>query len=255
MNKNSLYDTEYYKKIEQEERIKKERRQRRSLLIAIAIVLFAIYLLSPLSKINSIKISGNDRYDDVKIKEIANLDVNQFTFIKPAFLIDRALEKTNLFEKVEVTKSTFGDVDIIVKENRLLFYTEEDKKIVFYDQKGNRLTFDKNVESRFKGIVPELIVNKNLSQEIKDKLIDKLQQLDSSVLNEISQIKYEPTTYDKEFFNFIMTGKKEIYIETSLDNLVKVGSRYHSFSVNTTYKCSVIQFIDSENKAIVRKCD
>ncbi|WP_423364513.1 FtsQ-type POTRA domain-containing protein [Mycoplasma sp. P36-A1] len=256
MEKNSLYDIDCLnEKIELEKKRRKERKARNMLLSAIAAVLVIIYLISPISRINSIIISGNERYDNAQIKEIANLEINQFTFTRPAVLISRALESSNLFKDVEVTKTLLGSVEIKVSENRLLFYDTENNKTVFYDQSGNKLTFEDSVTARYKGVVPELSENKKIDDDIKKKLINTTSQLADSVLNEISQIQYTPTNYDKEFFTFIMTGKKEIYIETSLDNIVKVGSRYHSFSINTSYKCSVIQYLDSENKAIVRKCD
>ena len=252
MEKNSLYDIEYFQKIKNAQKIRKKRAQRNRIILIVFVLLVVGYLISPLSRINDIVIIGNERYDENKIKSIAKVEEHQFSFLRPAFLIEGQLKDSNLFTEAKVTKSLFGNIKMNVKETRLLFYHLENKKIVFYDEKNNKLILNDIQTKLYQGMVPEL--TSKLNDEMKTKLVEKLAELDESVGNEISQIIYMPKQYDKENFRLVMSGNKEIYINASLDYIVKVGINYHSFAANTKYKCSYIEYIDTENKAIVKKC-
>lgn len=252
MKTNSLYDIEYFQKIKNAQIVKKRRARRRQLFLLSIVILIVVYLISPLSRINNVVIDGNNRYGQDEIKKIAQLENGQFTFLKPNFLIEKRLLESKMFSEVKSSKSLFGDVEIKIIENKLLFYEVENKKVVFYDEQHNKLSFNKDKTTLYQGLVPSL--NNKIPDDIKTKLVKKLALLDNSILSEISQIVYLPKSYDKEYFRFVMSGEKEIYLNASLDHVVKVGSNYHNFSANTKYKCSFIEYIDTENKAIVKKC-
>jgi hypothetical protein len=185
---------------------------------------------------------------------MADIRLNQFSFNKPKFLISRALNSLNNFDDFSIDKSLNGNVVIDVKENRLLFYEVQDKKTIFFDDKDNQLEFDKNITNRLKSSIPKLNKGKEFDEELEKKLVSQLNKLDDSVLLEISEITHNPLEFDKENFIFTMTSTKEIYIHANLDDLVTVGANYHSFAINTRYDCSIIQYINSENRAIVRTC-
>ncbi|MDF9866826.1 cell division protein FtsQ [Bacilli bacterium PM5-3] len=252
MKKNSLYDIEYYQKIKiAQERKKKKVKVRRTIMIVIALIIL-VYLVSPLSKVGEISINGNQRYSDAEIKKIAGIHENQFNFLKPSFLVSSKLKNSKMFTSISVKNGFFQDMQIDIKENRLLFYTNKDKKIIFYDEKNNKIIYDGNNLKKYLAVVPELY--SSVDKSIQDKLVEKLSELDESVTNEISQIIYMPKSYDKEFFRFVMSGEKKLYINANLDSIVKVGVNYHNFAANTKYKCSYIEYIDTENKAVVKKC-
>lgn len=252
MKDNSLYDIEYFQKMKIAHQNKKKRLRRRRIIILCLIVLVVLYIVLPISKISSVQIKGNKIYSNQKIEEIANIQPNMFSLLHPSFAIKNNLEKSNLFTNVEVSKSLMGNVIINVQENNILFYNKKDNKFIFYDNKGNKLTFDKKEEEYLKSSVTELIGDFN--DDLKTKMVSKLSELDESVLQAISQIKHYPQKYDQEYFKFIMSGKKKVYIYTSLDDIVSVGVNYHNFAANSNYDCTIIEYINSENRAIVKKC-
>ncbi|MEG0284375.1 MAG: FtsQ-type POTRA domain-containing protein [Erysipelotrichales bacterium] len=252
MKNNSLYDIEYFQKIKNEQKASKIRKRKIKLVLVIVVLLVLIYLVTPLSKINKIDISGNTRFTTQEVMKKAGIKKGQFVFMHPGFSIKRNLENTDVFMDIDVKKSITGNVSIKVKEARLLFYTEEKGKTYFYDEKGNKIILDKKRSQLYQGMVASL--DGNINEKLKKKLIENLSQMSSSVLNEMSEIVYKPKHYDKEIFRFIMVGKKKIYIDASLDNLQNVDKSYHTFSVNAKYNCNLIQYIGSENKALLKKC-
>jgi cell division protein FtsQ len=256
-NANSnLYDInniEYFKKQYQEKYFKRKRLVKFRLFLLILLVLLVIYLISPLSKINSITIVGNQRFTKDEILNKISLHEKSFTFIHPQFLIKMQLKNSDYYSSINVTKSWLGDVKITIKEYRLLFYDiDQQKQYTFYDEKGNKFILKGNILKKYQGNYPQLV--SKINDELKEKLINTLGELDESVVSLMSEIIYTPKQYDKEFFKIIMNGSKQIYLYSSLNYLVKVGSNYHNFAANTQYQCSKIEFIDNSNKAIVTKC-
>lgn len=252
MKNNSLYDIEYFQKIRASHENKKKRQNYKRMIGIGIIIIILLYILLPISRINNVEIMGNSVYSNAQVQKQANLYQKQFSLFHPAFLIESKLEKTNLYQSIKVDKKMFGNVRITVKENKLLFYQVENNKTFFYDSKANKLTFDENNTKLYRGQVAELI--SKLDEDIKARVIKDLALLDESVLTSISQIVHTPKTYDKEYFRFVMNGSKEVYIDSSIKDIVKVGKNYHNFVSNTKFKCSLIEFLDSENKAIVRRC-
>lgn len=252
MKNNSLYDIEYFQKMKKAHENKKRRLRRRRIILLALIIIIVVYIISPISRINSIQITGNKIYPENKIEEIARIKPQDFSLLHPKFVIKNNLEKANLFSEVKVSKSLLGKVIIDVKENNILFYNKQDNKIIFYDNKGNKIRFDTKEEAYLKSQVAELVGD--IDDKLTNKMINKLSELDDSVLEAISQIKYYPQKYDNEYFKFIMSGSKKVYIHTSLDDIVSVGVNYHNFAANSNYECTIIEYINSENRAIVKKC-
>jgi cell division protein FtsQ len=252
---NNLYDInniEYFKNQSQQMQFK--RRRLRNFRIILIIILFAlvIYLITPFSKINSITIINNDRFTQSEIEDQINLHQNDFSLLHPKFLIKMQLANTNYYQEFSVDKSLLGNVTISVKENRLLFYQIDGKNTVFYDEKGNKIIMKDSVLKKYIGNYPQL--TSKISEDMLKRLISSLAQLDSSVVSSMSQIVYDPKNYDKEYFKIIMNGPKKIYLYSSLDYLVKVGTNYHNFAANAQYSCNIIQYIDDSNKAVITKC-
>lgn len=252
MKKNSLYDIEYFQKIKDARSIKNKKKRIRTLIIIIVVILSMIYLISDLSKINAIIVKGNERLSSKQILESINLKEKQFSFLHPKFLVQSQLEQTNQFKDVKVSKSLFGNVIIEVKEHHLLYYTNFDNKVVFYNELNNEVKLSENDTKIYMALVPNL-VNK-IDAKLQEKLINTLKKLDYVIVSEMSQIFYKPKNYDKEYFEIAMNASKKIYLHASLDHLVNVGDKYHNFASNAQYACNIIEYISSSNKAIVTKC-
>lgn len=252
MKKNSLYDIEYFKKLETTHKNKMIRRRRIRIFIGVLIILFVVYLLTPLSKISKIEVVNNTVYSDAQIIKIANVNDGDLTLLHPSFLIKNNLNNSHLFKGVKVKKNIFNNVTIDVDEAKPVLYMKVKGKDVFYDENDNEIVFEPSDALKQKSRIPELTNLKN--DKLKEEIIKKLSELDPSVLTLISQINHKPQKYDDQYFEFIMSGSKKIFIHSSLNDIIKVGSNYHNFAANTKYECTVIEFINSENKAVVKKC-
>jgi len=251
---NNMHETEYYQKIVQAKKQKRKNVVRNILISLIGVVLVGIYFMSPISRVQSIEVVGNVNISRDKVKELANVYIGQVNLLRPSILINHSLNQSNLFADTNISKSIDGHVRIDVRENRLLFYQINEGVSYFYDEQGNILNFDVDNLNPKKSAIPILHNSEGLNEDIMNKLVRRLSVLDPSVLIEISEITHSPLAFDPENFIFTMSGQSQIFIQANLDDLVTVGANYHSFSINTRYECSMIQFINSENRAIVRNC-
>lgn len=252
MKNNSLYDIEYFKKMKETHKNKCRRQRRLKIAAGVILVLIIIYIVTPISRINNIEVENNTIYPENEITKIANINPGSISILHPSFLIKANLEKSNLFKNVSVSKNLFNNVVIDVNEAKPVFYVKDNNKIIFYDENDNKITFEGEALAKQKSKVPELIDLKD--DKLKKEIVNKLKELDPSVLTLISQIKHKPQKYDNQYFEFIMSGSKKIFIHASLNDIIKIGSSYHNFAANTKYECTIIEFINSESKAVVKKC-
>jgi len=249
-----LHDIEYFQKIKQEKKEKNKKLVRNILIGLIFIVGVAIYFVLPVSKIQSISVTGNQNFTSQQIIDKVNINLEDISLLRPSILLQHDLNNTHLFQDVSISKTWDGHVSIHVVENRLLFYQVGEEQTTFFDEQGNAIVFPTENLNAKKSRIPVLNESEQMTDQIKNKLINRLSILEPSVLIEISEITHQPLAFDVENFLFTMSGASQIFIQANLDDLVTVGANYHSFSVNTRYECSLIQFINSENRAIVRNC-
>ena len=168
----------------------------------ILIIIGAVYEISNF-KITNIYIKNNYYLTDLEVIETAKIKDYPSTFQNSCKKIEKRLEKNPLIKTAKVKKTYFTRVYIDIEENPLLFYDVNISKIVLKDG----TTFSGNYD------VPTLI--NQVPNKVYKKMITKFALINPDILDNISEIKYDPDSVDKERFLLTMSDGNYVYITLS----------------------------------------
>lgn len=168
----------------------------------ILIIIGAVYEIANL-KITNIYIKNNYYLTDLEVIETAKIKDYPSTFQNSCKKIEKRLEKNPLIKTAKVKKTYFTRVYIDIEENSLLFYDINTSKIVLKDG----TTFSGNYD------VPTLI--NQVPKKVYKKMITKFALIKPDILDNISEIKYDPDSVDKERFLLTMSDGNYVYITLS----------------------------------------
>lgn len=168
----------------------------------ILIIIGAVYEIANF-KITNIYIKNNYYLTDLEVIETAKIKDYPSTFQNSCKKIEKRLEKNPLIKKAKVKKTYFTRVYIDIEENSLLFYDANINKIVLKDGTTVSGNYD----------VPTLI--NQVPNKIYKKMITKFALIKPDILDNISEIKYDPDSVDKERFLLTMSDGNYVYITLS----------------------------------------
>ena len=168
------------------------------------IVIFLIILLSKMPVLG-FYISGNNYYTDNEILKITGLDKYPSYLFTSNINIKKKIKDNPILESVKINKTLLGKFKVEVKEKRILFYNINTKKSI--TSNGEEIDFyDKNS--------PVLVNNIN-DKNVYNSFLKKMKKVDTSILDNISEIKYDPNAIDKERFLISMNDGNYIYLTIS----------------------------------------
>ena len=168
------------------------------------IVIFLIILLSKMPVLG-FYISVNNYYTDNEILKITGLDKYPSYLFTSNINIKKKIKDNPILESVKINKTLLGKFKVEVKEKRILFYNINTKKSI--TSNGEEIDFyDKNS--------PVLVNNIN-DKNVYNSFLKKMKKVDKSILDNISEIKYDPNAIDKERFLISMNDGNYIYLTIS----------------------------------------
>lgn len=189
---------------------KGQKKKKRKLLygrifLAFFILGLLVYLLFSVIgyKIKNIYVSGNEILTDQEIISLAGLEEYPSTFSNLCIPLKQKLEKNDLIKKATVTKSGLYKIYIKIEENRPLFYQATVSKTILLDHTKVERKFD----------VPTLI--NYVPDQIYDRFISKMKQVDKEILKRVSEIEYKPNEVDKNRFLLSMQDGNYVYLTLS----------------------------------------
>ena len=159
------------------------------------------------AKVKNIFIYDNKLLNDQEIIDLAKLSDYPRYYKYSKKTIEKNIKKNVYIKNVNVKRSFFHVIKIYVTEYKILLYEYSSKKYILSN--GKKVETDKFKERG----VPTLV--NYVSDEVYDKFIKKLDALDSDIINQISEIKYEPSTYDNGRFLLTMNDGNYVYINIS----------------------------------------
>jgi len=187
--------------------MKKIRRRKFNFTKFILFLLFLfliIYLIYNLLSINIKNIIVKNTYflTDEEVIETAKLENYPSFFKTSSNTIKNRLLKHDLINKIDIKKKFGYVVEISVKEY----------KVLFLERSSGKYILDNKTEINMASLtgVPTLI--NYVVDSVKEKLIEKLSEVDYDVLTKISEIEYSPTSYDEERFLLYMNDGNLVYI-------------------------------------------
>ena len=182
--------------------------------IVFVVVLIAIFLSN--LKITNIIIKNNEYLTDQEIIELAQISDYPKSLVNSSKKIADRL-KSNIFIKdVKVTKKFLTEVYIEVEENKPLFYYNYNNKTILLD---GRSIDDKYPIPTVLNYIPDIYY---------DAFIEEMGKLDRTILNKISEIKYDPNDDESRFF---LTMSDGIYVYINIDTFYKLNG-YISYREN-----------------------
>ena len=197
--------------------MKKKRKKRKIKLksvfltiILLVLITFIIYIIS-LLKVKTYYVYDNNYLTDEEVLDILKLNKNS-SFLLTNTLTEKAIiNKSKRIKDVKIKRTLALEVKVYVTEYKILFYDEENKKSVI--ENGDTISYKYNNSP--------ILVNKIEDKEIYKKFLNKINKVDLSILDIISEIKYVPNGIDKERFLFSMNDGNYVYI--TISKLTKIN--------------------------------
>lgn len=169
-------------------------------LLSVLILSFFIYKLVNVN-ISNIYIKGNNYLTDQYIIDISGLSNYPNSLSNISFNIEKKLRKNSFILDAKVKKrGLLNKVYIEIIENYPLYYYASLDKTVLYN--GDMI--DGNISNI-------TLINK-IPDTIYDKFISKFRDLEYSVLDRISEVRYNPNEVDSERFLILMNDENYVYV-------------------------------------------
>ena len=169
------------------------------LLFILAVISFSIYSILN-TKIRNITITGTKYLNDEEVLRKAKLtDYPSFVFTID-YNIKKCLLKLPLVKNVNIKRGFFNTITINIDEYKVLL------------KKNDKYVLENKEEVELDNIarVPRLI--NDVPDKKYKKLIEALNEVNISVLEQISEIEYVPNTYDKDRFLLYMDDGNSVYL-------------------------------------------
>ncbi|ANZ33614.1 cell division protein FtsQ/DivIB [Staphylococcus carnosus] len=194
-------DSEYLK----EKRRKRRERQRRiqlsvfGVLIAL-IALIILYMFTPISRIDQVRIKGTQHVDNSEVKKALNINKKTkiYTFSKGKAIAK--LKKNPYVKNVEINRQFPNDIEVKVTEYQLVGLIEEKGK--YYPVLDN----DHILKDDNQKIPEDAPVISGFSQSKRAKIIQALSEMKPDIRSSISEVEYAD---DKENQNQIKLFMKD----------------------------------------------
>lgn len=181
------------------------------IILVLLILFLIIYSIFTYIKIpvKNIFISGNSNMKDQEIIDIAGISNYPSILSFTTYNLEKKLEK-NILIKEATVKKQFRKITIEIEENYPLFYNSNTKKTIMYDFRETE-----------KDMNAPILIN-SLTDEVYKLFKEKMKLVKESVIDRISEIKYDPNTVDEERFLFTMNDGNYVYI--TLEKIENINS-------------------------------
>ena len=213
------------------------------ILVIIYIIVMAGYYLFSMP-VKSIVVKNNNLVKEKTIIKASNIKTNKSIFKTNTLKAKKNIKQLDLINDVRITKSFLGKIVITVEENQILFFDYLDNKIV--------LSNNKKIDNSKEYVGYPTLVN-YVPSDIQKKLVKSLTKVNSDVISMISEIEYNPDSYndiviDSERFILRMNDGNTIYI--NIVNMEKINKYQDIYSSLTT---KGVLYLDSSSKNYVFK--
>lgn len=171
------------------------------LLLIIALVVYTVSLL----RVKTYYVYDNKYLTDEEVLDILKLN-KKSSFLLTNTLTEKAIiSKSKRIKNVKIKRTLSLEVKVYVTEYKVLFYDNDSKKSVI----ENGTTVDYKYDNS------PVLINKIEDKEIYKKFLNKMNKVDTDILDIISEIKYVPNGIDKERFLLSMNDGNYVYVTIS----------------------------------------
>lgn len=200
-------------------KVKKKKLKITRIILAFLILVIVLFLIKLIIKfpVTGFYISGNTYYTDQEILDKTGLSSYPSFILTTSFKVNSKIRNDELIDNIKIKKTMLGKFKVIVNEKKILFYDQNKNKSIISD--GSKISYyDKD---------SAVLVNSINNKKIYNKFLKKMSKVDTSVLKNISEIKYDPNDIDKERFFISMNDGNYVYLTLSkfsnINNYMKIS--------------------------------
>lgn len=204
------------------------------ILLGIGIFNFSLNLT-----IRDVILKGNEylSYNEVISYTSLNDNTKVITFMSSTY--EKQLIESPYIKSVEIDKNFFGDVEILIEENKPLFINNNDTTVILESKE------EANYRKDFLGL-PTL--TNSIEEDVFSDFINALLVIDFNLLYKISEISYEPNikdgiVLDNERFIFKMNDGNTVHV-----NLVNIEKFLLYDDICEIEKSKGTIYLDSSNE-------
>ena len=188
--------------------------------LALLILGFFLYMIISFVRfpIRNIYIYHNTILSDQEIIDLAGLQNYPSIFSMTSREIEKKLEKNIYIKNATIKKKKLKEIHIEIEENYVLFYDSTKNVSVLKDGSQSKEISD-----------GPYLVN-YITDTLYDEFISKMQLIDRTIINRVSEIKYDPNTIDEDRFFLYMNDGNYVYITlTKMELLNKYNDAITKF--------------------------
>ncbi|MDQ0227079.1 cell division protein FtsQ/DivIB [Metabacillus niabensis] len=192
-------------KLQQQRKQKSNRRLIMFLSVFFLLILLVIYFQSPLSKVGSITVKGNEIVDSKKIIELSGITASTGFWNINEQQVIRTVNSILQIKDVKVEKKLPNHIILNITEHKSVAYLEKDGVYLPILDNGEVL---KEFEERLPADAP-VLKNWDDEEDIKE-MIKELTKIPPSIFNSISEIHHTPGKTDPWLVRLYMNDGYEV---------------------------------------------
>ncbi|MBF0579688.1 hypothetical protein IM774_07845 [Erysipelotrichaceae bacterium RD49] len=219
--------------------------------VAMGVLIFllictTVYLFCPYTKIQALVCSGNYYFTPQQIYGIANVSVNNRTYLHLPGQMAEKLEANPLIESANVSYD--GQVvNIAIKEKMIIGYYEENGENYLLTSQGERIPVTNTSELRTLVHYPLLVdLTPEVMNEIAKEVREHPEELTRSVFEKVAEILPWQESYDKNMLKLVLQDGNTVF--TSIPSLFMM-STYQQVLTNLHGE-SVCLMLDGDNGVV-----
>ena len=223
---------------------RKRKKIRRRLLIVFVFILIVSYFFMDISRVQRIEIVGNTRLQEEEIKDILEVKENSSIqiLVSPNAIKENVRQLPGI-KDVSVSRTPFGHIIITVEETVLIGYAIIDENTYVVDEKGAVFI---NNSSQARAEIQRCPQIFNMEIELLETFAKEYSKIPSQVLNQTSEIIYEPQNADETRCRFNMSDGKVLFLRIEDMASQLAGDRYARI-INDAPNSKYYDFVGDKN--------
>jgi len=225
---------------------KKRRRKkiRRKLLIVFVFILIVSYFFMDISRVQQIDVIGNARLQEEEIKDRLEVKENHSIqiLVSPNAIKENVKELPGI-KDVNVSRNFLGNITITIEETALLGYAILGEDTYVIDEKGNVFINNSSHARTEIQRCPQIF---NMGVELLETFAKEYSKIPSQVLNQTSEIIYEPQNADETRCRFNMNDGKVLFLRIEDMASQLAGDRYARV-INDAPNSKYYDFVGDKN--------
>ncbi|MDE5977166.1 MAG: FtsQ-type POTRA domain-containing protein [Turicibacter sp.] len=183
-------------------------------LFIIMIVGVIFYFTSPASKLSMIYFEGLNYVSRAELLALTGLSYDDYFLKLDTKKIEADILTHSLITDVMVKRIGFNQLRIEIKEKDIVGCVDLDGKLHYVLSDGELMTDDQMINETCRGIVIYGITNDALKESVLSLFIQSMTELDSTFVNLIKEIQYQPLYGDIHRFSLFLTDGNTINVNS-----------------------------------------